>query len=202
VASGRLVSCVGIGISLEQLGHHAHLIAIGFTGRVQERTSLTIGGIDIGAVLEQAVNNLHIFCLYDCCAVMSTVFQQKVDNLQGGLLTGQNKKCPYTARFLNVHVWLLEQPRQQLHVVKLNGETHGCVEIERGVRIIIDICSRLKQSLGSRKISQEMGLELLPCGIISAPRLARAGVSTECQLYVKKEIFNDNEDHTTTIVMS
>jgi flavin reductase (DIM6/NTAB) family NADH-FMN oxidoreductase RutF len=44
-------------------------------------------------------------------------------------------------------------------------------------------------------------MELLPCNIISAPGLARAAVSMECQLFAKKEIFNNNEDHTTSIVM-
>jgi flavin reductase (DIM6/NTAB) family NADH-FMN oxidoreductase RutF len=49
--------------------------------------------------------------------------------------------------------------------------------------------------------TKHAGLETLSCDVISAPRLAQAAVSLECKLFDKKEIFNDNGEHTTTIVM-
>ena len=45
------------------------------------------------------------------------------------------------------------------------------------------------------------GLETLSCELITPPRIARASVAMECKLIDKKEVFNDDGVHTTTIVM-
>ena len=47
----------------------------------------------------------------------------------------------------------------------------------------------------------ETNLSTLPCQVVSVPRLAEAPVSLECELYKSEEIFNDDGQHTTTIVM-
>lgn len=44
------------------------------------------------------------------------------------------------------------------------------------------------------------GLETLPSESIKPPRVAEALVSMECELESKKEVFNDDGKHTTTIV--
>ena len=49
--------------------------------------------------------------------------------------------------------------------------------------------------------TQKFGLDTIPCDDVAAPRLAQAAVSMECKLYDMKEIFNDQGQHTTTIVM-
>jgi len=44
------------------------------------------------------------------------------------------------------------------------------------------------------------GLETLPCELVFPPRLKKATVSMECKIWDKKEVFNDEGEHTTTIV--
>ena len=48
--------------------------------------------------------------------------------------------------------------------------------------------------------AEAQGLTLLPCDKISVPRVEESSVSMECKLFDKKEIFNDEGKHTTTIV--
>ena len=43
-------------------------------------------------------------------------------------------------------------------------------------------------------------LTLLPCDNINVPRVEESSVAMECKLFDKKEIFNDDGKHTTTIV--
>ena len=48
--------------------------------------------------------------------------------------------------------------------------------------------------------TKEVGLETMTSKIVKPPRLLQAAVSLECKLIDKKEIFNDEGIHTTTIV--
>jgi flavin reductase (DIM6/NTAB) family NADH-FMN oxidoreductase RutF len=48
---------------------------------------------------------------------------------------------------------------------------------------------------------KEFGIDTLPCDLVSPPRIQFANVAMECKLFDKKEIFNDDREHTTTIVM-
>ena len=48
---------------------------------------------------------------------------------------------------------------------------------------------------------KEFAIDTLPCDKVSAPRIAKANVAMECRLWDKKEVFNDEREHTTTIVM-
>lgn len=48
---------------------------------------------------------------------------------------------------------------------------------------------------------KEFSIDTLPCDKVSAPRIAKAHVAMECKLWDKKEVFNDEGEHTTTIVM-
>jgi len=48
---------------------------------------------------------------------------------------------------------------------------------------------------------KEFSIDTLPCDMISPPRIAAANVAMECRLYDKKEVYNDDGEHTTTIVM-
>jgi len=49
--------------------------------------------------------------------------------------------------------------------------------------------------------TEATGLETLSCDLVVPPRIAKAKVAMECKLWDKKEVFNDEGEHTTTIVM-
>jgi flavin reductase (DIM6/NTAB) family NADH-FMN oxidoreductase RutF len=49
--------------------------------------------------------------------------------------------------------------------------------------------------------TKEYGLQTLPSRFVKPPRLADAKVSLECKFWDKKEVYNDDGEHTTTIVM-
>ena len=47
----------------------------------------------------------------------------------------------------------------------------------------------------------EAGIPILPSDIVKVPRVGLSAVSLECKLYDKKEIYNDDGIHTTTLVI-
>jgi len=49
--------------------------------------------------------------------------------------------------------------------------------------------------------TQLSGLRTVPSDVVKVPRLVEAAVAMECRLVDRKEIYNDDGEHTTTIVM-
>ena len=48
---------------------------------------------------------------------------------------------------------------------------------------------------------KEFAIDTLPSDKVLPPRISKANVAMECKLWDKKEVFNDEGEHTTTIVM-